>query len=368
MKVALANVYDEKAHAISFYFSRASFSEASHQEEVLNIKHLVDRVKTKWSSEDDIADLSSDLAMILEMERQIRATPARFRAVFACSRKHIWQEYDLPTCETVSRLEVSTHFQLVPLLRALESCTLCSVVIVENGKAKGFIINGAEIHELDGRLPGADLSVHADDSRVGWSHHIDNNVSERKKAYMKELAVDLHRLFQGTNCQHLVIGCREDVWSELEPQLDKAGLGPTVAGRFHLASFDLTPAEILQAARPVFHKWQSEHYAEFWQKVREQPALSAVGVEPVLRSLASGRVQKLFLGNVPDTEVYACVGCNTWSSKASDKCPACGNAEVYAIPAEELLLREALRTHAEVLVPDGAIAASLDPVGALLRY
>jgi rubrerythrin len=366
--VTLANVYDEKAHAISFYFSRASFSETSHEEEVLNAKHLVNRVKTKCSSEGDTADLSRDLAMILEVEQQIRATPARFKAVFACGKKQIWQEYDLPICENVSRLEVATHFQLVPLLRALESCTPYCVVIVENGKAKGFLIHGAEIHELDARLPAADLSVHADDSRVGWSHHIDSNVSERRKAYMRELAADLHRLLQGTNCEHLVIGCREEVWSELEPELAKAGLAAMVAGRFHLASFDLTPAGILQAARPVFDEWQREYYAEFWLKVREQPAHSAVGVEPVLRSLESGRVQKLCLGNVPDTELYACAGCNTWWSKADEKCPACGNTDVYAIAADELLLRKALLTDAEILAPDAAIAASLDPVGALLRY
>jgi rubrerythrin len=363
----LADVYDEKAHAISFYFSRASFSETSHKEEVLGVKHLVDRVTAKCDSKADTAELFRDLAMILEMERQIPETPERFKSVFACSRKHIWQEYDLPICENVSRLELSTHFQLVPLLRALESCTPYGVVIVENGKAKGFIIHGAEIHELDVRLPSADLSVHADDSRVGWSHHIDSNVSERRKRYMKELAVDLHRLLQAADCPHLVIGVREDVWSELEPQLDKAGLAAMVAGRFHLASFDLTPAEVLQAARPVFHQWQSEQYGNFWQKLREQPAHSAVGVEPVLRSLETGRVQKLFLGNVPNTKLYACIVCSKWSTEVGDKCPACGKADVYEIPADELVVRKALLTDVEILAPDSATAGSFG-TAAILRY
>ena len=49
--VALANVYDQNAEAISFYFSRASFSETSHEEEVLNAKDLINQVKPKSSSE-----------------------------------------------------------------------------------------------------------------------------------------------------------------------------------------------------------------------------------------------------------------------------------------------------------------------------
>ena len=88
----------------------------------------------------------------------------------------------------------------------------------------------------------------------------------------------------------------------------------------------------------------------------------------MLRALESGRVQKLCLGNIPTTELYACAGCNTWWSKVEEECPTCGKAYVYAIAAEELLLTQALRTRAEILAPNAAIAASLDPVGALLRY
>jgi hypothetical protein len=93
--------------------------------------------------------------------------------------------------------------------------------------------------------------VHADGSRGGWSHHIDGNVNERAKAYTKKLAFDLHQFVQDAHCQYLVVGCREDVWGELEPQLARAGLAAMIAGHFHLSSFDLAPHGVLQAAKPV---------------------------------------------------------------------------------------------------------------------
>lgn len=132
----------------------------------------------------------------------------------------------------MSRLEIAKHFQLVPLLRALESCTPHCAAIGEHDKARAFIVRGLEIHEMEDRLPSVDLSVHAEDSRGGWSHHIEGNVNERAKAYMKKLAFDLHQFVQDALCQYLVVGCREDVWGELEPQLARAGLAAMMQDTF----------------------------------------------------------------------------------------------------------------------------------------
>ena len=297
--VTLANVYDQNAEAVSFYYSRASFSETSHEEEVLNAKHLINKVKPKSNSDKDTAGLSRDLGMIRKVEGELRATPARFKAIFACRRKHIWLEYDLPICEDMSCIEAGAYFQLVPLLRALESCTPYCVVIVENGKAKGFLVHGAEIHELDTRLPRADLSVHAEDSRVGWSHHIDSNVNERKKAYMRDLAVHLQGLFQGMHCEHLVVGCREEVWSEFEPELEKAGPAATIAGRFHLASFDLTAAAILQAARPVFDNGDTGVTWSFGERFKNSRLTLRLVLNPCCRPWTQAERKGFVSGTYP---------------------------------------------------------------------
>ena len=98
------------------------------------------------------------------------------------------------------------------------------------------------------------------------------------------------------NCEHLVVGCREEVWSELEPELEKAGLAAMIAGRFHLASFDLTAAAILQAARPVFDEWQHGRYAGVLAErftnsrltVRSvlRPVLQDPGIRPSAKALS----------------------------------------------------------------------------------
>jgi hypothetical protein len=362
----LANVCDEESHAVTLYFNRSTFSDKAHREEALTFEHLVKTARDKSQSDEANNGLSKDLARILGMEPELRSSPSRFKAIFACSDRQIWQEIDLPACGDFSRLEIAQRFHIVPLLRAMDACTPYCIAIVEHGKARIFIAHGTEIHELH-QLPSEDLAVAADDSRVGWSHHIEGNVRERTKAYFKLLAREVHELLQDLPCQYLVVGCREDLWSELEPQLVKAGMGAMISGRFHISSFDMTPHEMVQIAKPVVAGKQRQQYTQFWERVREGTALSAVGVDPVIRELESSRVQTLFLGDLSGKNVTECGNCQKWLN-IGNLCPTCGSSYIKSLPAEELLLRKALSTGANVIAPDLAMTKLFGEVGALLRY
>jgi len=362
----LANVCDEESHAVTLYFNRSTFSDKAHREEALTFEHLVTTARDKSQSDKTNHGLSKDLARILGMEQEFRRSPSRFKAIFACSDRQIWQEIDLPACGDISRLEIAQRFQIVPLLRAMGACIPYCIAIIEHGKARIFIARGTEVHEMQ-QPPSEDLAVAAADSRVGWSHHIEGNVRERAKAYFKSLARDLHEILQGLPCQYLVVGCREDLWSELEPQLVKVGMEAMISGRFHLSSFDMTPDEIVQAAKRVVSGKQQQQYTRFWESVREGTVLSAVGVDPVLRELESGRVQTLFLGDISGKNVTECGNCHKWLNTVN-LCPACGSSYIKILPAEELLLRKALSTGANIIAPDLAMVALFGEVGAILRY
>ncbi len=363
----LANVCDEESHAVTLYFNRSTFSDKAHREEALTLEHLVKTARDKSQSDDANHGLSKDLARILGMEPEFRSSPSRFKAIFACSDRQIWQEIDLPACGDFSRLEIAQRFQIVPLLRAMDACIPYCIAIIEHGKARIFIAHGTEVHEMHHQLPSEDLAVAAADSRVGWSHHIEGNVRERTKAYFRSLARDVHELLQDLPCQFLVVGCREELWSELEPQLVKAGMKAVISGRFHLSSFDMTPDEIVQAAKLVIAGKQRQQYTRFWESVREGTVLSAVGVDPVLRELESGRVQTLFLGDISSKDVTECGNCHKWLN-TGNLCPACGSSYIKILPAEELLLRKALSTGANIIAPDLAMAPLFGEVGAILRY
>ncbi len=362
----LAEVYDEASHAITLYFSRPNLSDKAHRGEALTFEHLIKTARDRYETHDGSPGLSKDLARILSMEPEFRGSPRRFHAVFACKDRDIWQVVDLPTCGDLSGLQVSQRFQMVPLLRALEATTPCCVALVERGKARVFLVRGTDALALP-LLPTADLAVEADDSRVGWSDHIDGSVRERTKAYFKSLALDLHLMMLDLSCGQLVVGCREDVWSELEPQLVKAGMTEMMSGRFHLTNLDMTTDEIAKATKPVVREKLRQQYVHFWELIRERPEISAVGVDAVLRRLEAGSVQALFLGDLAGKDVTACSICQSWWNVGTE-CPACGSRQSHPVSAEEFLVRRALATGARIIAPDLPTADLFAETGALLRY
>ncbi len=365
----LARFHDEEARAVSFYFSRSSFADKAHREERVSVEHLVDEARSRNHSEVIDPGLSKDLEQILSMESGIRESPAVFRAIFACSNRQIWHEVNLPIRADIGHLDCTKHFLLVPLLRAMEACTPYCAVMIERGKARIFSIRGNEVVEMKDLLESEDLSLDADDSRVGWSHHIDADVEERTKAYMKDLTHQLQQLIQSSQFQYLVVGCRKDVWSEIEPHLAKAGLSSMVAGHFTLSNFEMSPNDVVQAATPVFEKKRRQRYTELWEGINETVEQSAIGVDQVLRNLEIGRVQTLLLGDLAGTHVTECSHCNSWSlNLLNDICASCGTTGPTVMPAEELLLRKALLTRATIVAPDKASLSSFGEVGAMLRY
>ena len=366
--IRLAQFSDDKVQSVSFYFSFSSFPDKSHREELLSIKHLVDNATNRLPLGQEISGLREDLTKISSMGDSIRSAPGVFRAVFACHEQHFWEEFRLPLGSNVNSLEIGRIFHIVPLLRANEECTPYMVALVEHGKSRVFSVRGDEIQEMKDQFPDEDLTVHADDSRVGWSRHIDANDEDRTQAYLKELAGLLLELMEKENHTNLVIGCRDDLWSEIEPQIAKIGMTSKIAGRFRLPGFEATPSQVLRAAKPVFTKRLEQSYADFWEKLRENPGQGVDGVQAVLESLESGRVQKLYIGETADSNAVECVSCGKWQLEDMGSCKACGSSDVVSISIAELMVHKALLTGVEILTPVAGSSSAPRATGVLLRY
>lgn len=361
--LALANFFDEQEHAVSFYFSLAPSTDNSHREEVLKIKALVRDLVKNIGTKDG---LTKDLDAIVAEAEEIRHTPSRLKAIFACHDQHIRQVFDLPACGSISLLDVGRHFHLRPLLQAVQTSTPYCVVMIEHGKARAFVGQGPDIQEIRGLFRSEELGVDGSDSRVGWSHHIEGNAREHDSAYLKQIGIEIHRLMEAHKYPRLVIGCREDLWSELESQLlgtEKSAL----IGRFHTANFDVSPADVLQAARPIFQASLDVAYEDLLRKINEGSSHSAFGLNQVLENLEEGRVQKILLGKQSDEKVSECLKCGHLHAGIQDKCVFCGSSNTHAVLAQEALIRKALLTEAEILLPSPGDAGS-DRVAAWLRY
>ena len=190
--------------------------------------------------------------------------------------------------------------------------------------------------------------------------------AEHEKEYFKNLS---HRLLQLVSQEHaigLVIGCHQDLWGEVGPQF--AHLEKVIMGRFHLAHFDAEPSQLLSMAMPVFEDAQRTRVSAVLREINETPSRRALGVQDVLEALSGGRVQKLILGRLPGQTISECKSCGRMMAVAGHNCPSCGDAEVFYMPAEEGLIRQALLTDAEILFAETDAVPGFNGAAARLRY
>ena len=362
----LASFCDEQAHAISFYFSLATTPDNSHREEFIAVKRLIQQAHDNIVPSHVPTPLAKDLEQILTTADEISLDPARLKVIFACCERQMWQEFEIPTHRSISLLDVGRRFRLAPLMAALQACAPFCVVILESGKARGFVIRGTEIREIEGRLPVEDLSLHAEDSRVGWSRHIEKNLEEHEQAYFKRLSHKVREFMSEQEASYLVIGCREDLWGEVEPQF--ANSQNEFIGHFHLTNFAVGPAEVLSMARPLFEEAKRQRCVNLLNEINESPSRAALGLVDVLRSLRDGRVQKLVLGGLSNQTISECQDCRRMWSEAGHNCVFCGSGRVRYIAAEEGLIRQALTTDSEILLVEEDVIPGFSGAAALLRY
>ena len=362
----LAGFCDEQAQALSFYFRPPATPDSSHRAEIVVIKGLIRQVQDNCAPQKVPTALAKDLDEILVTAQDISHRPGGLKVIFACREMKLWQEFELPAGRSISILEAGRRFRLAPLLSALQACAPYCVVILESGKARAFVVRGTEIREIEGYLANEDISLHADDSRVGWSKHIERNLAEHEKAYFARLVRQLSEFMAKQQTSKLLIGCREDLWGEVGKQF--AGLASELVGHFHFTNFELTPAQVLKVATPVLEEARRQRCVRLLDEINENPSRSALGPHDVLYSLSAGRVQTLVVGTISSQTISECLDCRRMWTEAGDNCRFCDSARVRYLAGEEGLIRQALMTDAEILLIEENQMPGFSGVAALLRY
>jgi hypothetical protein len=364
---SLARFLDPRAQAVSFYFHLPSFADNSHREEIALMKNMVRDVAYEFPASSKNSGIHRDLESLRAVTEELREGPSRLTAIFACHEQKFRQEFHLPALTTVIRLEAGPHFSLAPLLRAVESCAPYAVVLLENGKVRGFVVQGAGIEEINGFFAHEPMA-HEGNVRTGWSHHIEGNELEKSRAWARELAPEIRRFLALRRCTRAIIGCRDDLWGEFGPYLGNE-LRSVVAGIFHAPTFEISPAEVLRLASPLFARELRARRDELLNEIRENPLRRVVGGDQAAIRLQEGRIRKMLVGMRADRMLDECAACgHLQPQSAGSACVLCTNTGLRPGSAQEALIRQALLTDTEIFVVPEDIMDEFDGVAGLLRY
>ena len=131
---------DEKTgiYPLSFYFQPDPPQDRSHRRETIAAKDALKQAFKEANGKAKNPGLSADIERVLEVAGRLPGH-TRARAIFACSAKNLWKEFDLPPRLTGTGVYIQPRLHLKPLAMLLgaypDLCDRCAEVVAAQKSA-----------------------------------------------------------------------------------------------------------------------------------------------------------------------------------------------------------------------------------------
>ena len=310
--------------------------------------------------------LRADLTRIREFfEREFERDGSRGVAVFSAGLDNAWRT--LPLGDPVAdKIAVGREFYLSPLVPLVGRGDGALIAVVGRERGTVYTLRAGKLAEVVDQFdetPGRH-------DQGGWSQaryqrHIESLVHE----HLKEVAEQLDRRVRRLQSPRIVFVTTEETRAELEEVLSHEVRNAIVG--WTQAEAHATPAELLQAARPILEEWhakQEREAAERWREESGRGGRATAGWADTLEAASDGRVELLLFQEGAEHSAWQCPRCGRVSAQGGP-CPLDGTQMEQRDDGLNLAVHQTL-THG------GSVLAlrhyqDLDPVegiGALLRY
>lgn len=366
----LAAIESADGCAISFYFQPGTPPDRSHRQEAITVKDLVRDALKDLDRTCNPARARADLERIQGMADQIHNNHSRAKAIFACAEHGVWKEFDLPPAVGRTHLHVNNRFHLTPIAAAVMDVPRATIVLLDRENARILDLQLDQLTErevIHDELPRRGRS---DGFRGYDGGHLERHVDNEAMRHFKKVTERLKELHAAGRLATLLVGCRPEVWSEIEPHLH------TYVRDALLARIDVDPGATLDRVREEGLRVLEERRRNDVQgAVREvlgeaqRNGRGSVGLHHVITSLERGEVQRLFLGRDFNAAIVECAHCGHLDTRHVKKCAVCGQDTREVDDAVRALLGHALKNSVEIAyVDDDEEFQRAGNIAALLRF
>lgn len=386
----LAQFEDQAACALSFYFQPTAPRNKAHKEETILTKDLArealrrlecktaghnhkdkDKYESARADLDRIVRLSHDLLSTGMRSSHVRGNGARAKAVFACAAQSVWREYDLPAHLSRTELIVDRHFHLKPLAQLLGAFPNLGIVLIDRHRARLFDLRLGELTErMDLFHPLARRG--RSDGFAGYdAGHAERRVADEVRQHFKTVADVLKDALDKGMFENWILGCQDIHWPQFAAQVHPY-VSRKLLGRFTAEVARLNLEEIRSRAERMVADSRKKRCAEAVREALSQARSSARGVtglRRVLRSLESGEVQTLLVGQSYHAQAVECSGCGHLDAHLVSFCPVCGRETRGVVDVSEAILPWVIRHNIELFyVDDDPEFDKVGNIAALLRF
>ena len=385
----LAQFEDPQACALSFYFQPAAPRNKAHKEDAILAKDLareaLRQLESRSSShpkersnskKDKCESARADLDRIVRLSQDWRGNGgrgngARAKAVFACSARAFWREYDLPDQLKGTELRVDRHFRLKPLAHLLGAFPSLGIVLVDRHRARLFELRLGELTEREGFFHPLSRRGRSDGFAGYDGGHAQRRVADEARQHFKFVAEFLKDALDKGMFENWILGCQETLWPQFEPQLHPY-VSQKLLGRF-CADLAHVPRKVIRSeAERIFAASQDGRRAELVREALEQArgnGRGVTGLRRVLHALQLGQVQTLLLGFNYAAQAVECSGCGHLDAHLVSFCPVCGRQTRAVVDVAEAILPGVIRHDIELFyVKDDAEFDKVGNIAALLRF
>ena len=367
----LAKLETPENSAVTFYFQPQTPQNKSHREEQIQVKDLVRDALRRAEKNGNNPSVRADLRRIQDLAEQLHGNHARGKAVFACSGKNIWREFDLPKRLKRTQLYVAHRFHLRPLAAVAASAPRCCVALIDRERARLFELWMDEIREQNEILNPLPR-VGRTDGFAGYdAGHNERHFENQAMKHFKNVSQRLQELHNARGCDSFIVGCRDDVWPQLEPHLHTY-VRQKMLGRFSIDPAVATADQVREQAQRILEERNASERQALIREVMgsaQRNGRGKVGLRGVLEALERGEVQTLLFGEAFYAPGAECSNCGHLDSNPVDTCPACGQRTRELEDVTDAILRRALDANMEVVYigPDPEFE-KVGKIGALLRF
>jgi peptide chain release factor subunit 1 len=356
--------------ALSCYFQPDPPQDRSHRREAIVAKDVVKQALKGAAAQGKNGSLHADVDRVLELAANLRGN-SRGKAVFACSAKNFWREYELPPRLGGTHIYLEPRFHLKPLAALLGAQPALCVAMVDRQRARVFDLRlddlrerGAIVHMLS--RSGSNYGYNGYEAG-----HAERRVAEEALQHFKAVAERLRVNFEKGIFERLIVGCQDANWSEFEPHLHPY-VRQRLIGRFSADVASVSNEEIREHAGAILKQWIAERATTKVSEALDLAKSNSRGVTAlrrVLQSLETGGVQTIFLSEGYSARASECSHCGHLDAHLVSVCAACGNPTRELADVCDAIIPFAIRRDIELFYlkeNDGLDRAG--NIAALLRF
>ena len=358
------------ACALSFYFQPDPPQDRSHRREAIVAKDIVKQALKSAAASGKNGSLHADLERVLDLATNLRGN-ARGKAVFACSARNFWKEYELPPHLGTTQIYLQPQFQLKPLAALLGAQPALCVVMLDRQRARFFDLrldvlreHGAIVHMLSRSASSYGYNGYE-------AGHAERRVSEEALQHFKAVSERLRVDFERGGWERLIVGCHDVNWPEFESHLHPY-VKQRLIGRFSADVASVSNEEIRDHAGALLNQWITERASTKVSEALEfakSNGRGVAGLRRVLQALESGEVQTIFLTENYSARAVQCPHCGHLDAHLIASCIACGRPTHELADVCDAIIPIAIRRNIELFYlkeHDGLDRAG--NIAALLRF